>query len=58
MIEINHVKYNSNFIAYVRKEDKDGKYLIIYTMTNGTEFSASFDNAADRDAAFDDIDFW
>lgn len=57
MIEINGVKYNTSFIAYVRKEDKDDKYYIIYTLTNGTEFSTEFDNQADRDTAFNEIEF-
>lgn len=57
MIEINGVKYNSNFIAYVRKEDKDDKYYIIYTLTNGAEFKSEFDNQSDRDSAFDGIEF-
>ena len=54
-LSIDDKLYNVLYAQELRKEEKDGKYLIIYTWVNGYELAEEFDTDTDRDAKYDEV---
>ena len=54
-LSIDDKLYNVLYAQELRKEEKDGKYLIIYTWVNGYELTEEFGTEADRDAKYDEV---
>ena len=52
-IEINGLAYNLMFAQSIDKLDEDGKYKILYAISNENKLVEEFDNEADRDAKYE-----
>lgn len=54
-LSIDDKLYNVLYAQELRKEEKDGKYLIIYTWVNGYELTEEFDTEAGRDTKYNEV---
>ena len=52
-VEINGLAYNLMFTQSIDKLDEDGKYKILYAISNENKLVEEFDNEADRDAKYE-----
>lgn len=52
-LEINGLAYNLMFTQSIDKLDEDGKYKILYAISNENKLVEEFDNEADRDAKYE-----
>ena len=52
-VEINGLAYNLLFTQSIDKVDEDGKYKILYAISNENKLVEEFDNEADRDAKYE-----
>ena len=53
--EINNITYNMYSISSFFPSEDDGKYLILYTVANGSVIREEFDSEADRDAKLSEL---
>lgn len=54
-LSIDDKLYNVLYAQELRKEEKDGKYLIIYTWVNGYELTEEFDTEVARDTKYNEV---